>query len=87
MRRLLTLSLLLVITAPALGQTTTEQKKAEEDRKQFSKLEDVTKDWKATEGFLRLYRKEKVEGLLAAVPKALLDKPFFFATSVSGTIT
>ncbi|RMG16690.1 MAG: DUF5117 domain-containing protein [Planctomycetota bacterium] len=35
-------------------------------------------------GFLRLFRDEKKERLLAAIPSELLEKPFFLATSVAG---
>ncbi len=81
MKRLLTVSLVLFLAVPALAD---KDKKKDKEKDEFPKFEKVLEGWKPTEGFFKLYRKEKEEGLLVAVPADLLGKPFFLATSVSG---
>jgi hypothetical protein len=80
------LGLLTAFAVPVLAQDSAPDEKTEfeKDRAQFSDFDKTIKEWKATEGFFRLYRKEKEERLLAAIPKDLLDQPFFLATSVAG---
>ncbi len=56
----------------------------DEEEREFPKLEEVVDGFERKDGFLRLYRKEKEERLLAAVSSDMLGQPFFLATSVSG---
>ncbi|MGE0706492.1 MAG: zinc-dependent metalloprotease [Planctomycetota bacterium] len=88
------LSCAALAAAPALAddQDHEDEKHAKEDedydldadREHYGKWDEKLKGWKEQPGFLALYRKEKEEQLLAAVPRDLLQKPFFLATSISG---
>jgi hypothetical protein len=82
MKRCLTVFLAAAaLTAPAFADG---KKSTKDDEDEFPKWETVVKDHEAQEGFLKLYRKEKEQKLLAAVPEDLLEQPFFLATSIAG---
>ena len=63
--------------------------KLKKDRALFADFDKSLKDFKAVPtiggetSFVTLYRKPKEQSLLAAVPKAQLNQPFFFATARS----
>ena len=65
MKRCLLPMLALAFAAPVFAQS--EAKKLEEDRKQFTPWEEAVEDLEEEDGFLRLYRNEKEERLLADV--------------------
>lgn len=54
-----------------------------EDKPDFPKFEEVTKDTKTIEGFYTIYHDEKKDKLFARIPTKSLDKPFLLATSIS----
>ena len=74
------LGLVLLLVAPPVARADGEEKKSE-----LPELAPAVKDWTASEGFLRLYRKaDDARALKATIPADLIDKPFLLATSISG---
>jgi len=53
-----------------------------DDKPDFPKFEEVTKDMKVKEGFFTLYHDEKQDKLLARIPAGMLEKNFLWATSI-----
>ncbi len=58
--------------------------KQKEEKPDYPKFEDVTKDMDVRTGFFTLYYDKDKDKLLAAVPKAMLTKHFLLASTVSG---
>jgi hypothetical protein len=83
-RLLLALTCALLFALPVFAEDSPKGDTLKEDRKQFSDWDKTLKDWRDQPGFLTLYRKKKKEQVLASIPKKLLGKPLFLATSISG---
>ncbi|MCP4245918.1 MAG: DUF5117 domain-containing protein [bacterium] len=58
-------------------------KPAGEDKPDFPKFDEVTKDMKVTEGLWTLYHDKKKDRLLARIPSKMLDEHFLMASSIS----
>lgn len=87
MQRLLTLCCLTL--AMSAGVAYAQDDEPESERKRFADWDETLENWRDQKGFMTLWRpgeksKEKGERLLAAIKEDHLEKPFFFATSVSG---
>ncbi len=54
-----------------------------QDKPEFPKFEEVTKDMQVREGFLTLYHDEKTDRLLAKIPASMLKKNLFWASSIA----
>jgi hypothetical protein len=57
--------------------------RAEEEKPEFPKFEDSTKDMETIDGFFTLYRDEKKDRLYLRVPAGMLGKKFLWSMSIS----
>ncbi|HBP23670.1 MAG TPA: hypothetical protein DEA08_38570 [Planctomycetes bacterium] len=83
-------SLALLCSIALAGVAFAKDDALEKDRKRFADWKKTLEGMRDHPGFMTLYtpeedkKQQEGEKLWAAVPKDLLDKPFFLATSVSG---